>query len=259
LETRWTYIQGITRTLLKGLQASGFQTFSWGSDFYQNIVDKAKADGEDSLFPNRAAVKKKMMMILFDDAEYMDKDKGFTLFSKWYPKEAALISVIKQASRDTKIKDADGNGFNFLPIILQRLESYLMLEKVSKKVAALLPDAPIIPVHDCIMSIRKYALQVADITKQVLQKETGFVPGVSVEPNNPKLTKKMITELAANDVAEILEKKPKGKHIKVGLKASILAEPPDVEGDWLIHSRYTVAGDQNDPAETLFYLIDDVK
>lgn len=243
---------------VKGLEKTGFQTFSWGNDFYQNIVVKAKAEGGEKTFPNRAAVKQKMMMILFDDADYMDKDKGFALFSKWYPEEAALISVIKQVSRDAKTKDLDVTGLNFLPITLQRIESYLMLEKVCKQVANLLPDAPIIPVHDCIMTTEKYALQVADIAKLVLQKETGIMPGLSIEPNNPKLNKKKIIELAANDMSEILNKKPKGKHIILGLKAPILAEPPDIEGDWLIHSRYYEGGDKSDFTGKVIHLIDDI-
>ena len=243
---------------VKGLEKTGFQTFSWGNDFYQNIVVKAKAEGGEKTFPNRAAVKQKMMMILFDDADYIDKDKGFALFSKWYPEEAALISVIKQVSRDAKTKDLDVTGLNFLPITLQRIESYLMLEKVCKQVANLLPDAPIIPVHDCIMTTEKYALQVADIAKLVLQKETGIMPGLSIEPNNPKLNKKKIIELAANDMSEILNKKPKGKHIILGLKAPILAEPPDIEGDWLIHSRYYEGGDKSDFTGKVIHLIDDI-
>ena len=156
------------------------------------------------------------------------------------------------------MKNAEDSGLNFLPITLQRIESYLILEKVCKQVSKILPDAPIIPVHDCIMTTEKYAKQVADITKKVLQNETGLTPGVTEEPNNPNLLKINITELAANDVAEILEKKPKGKHTKVGLKAPILAEPPGVEGDMLIHSRYYEGGDKNDFTGRVIHLIDDI-
>jgi hypothetical protein len=246
------------RAVGKGFHKTGFHFFSWDTDFYQNIVNKAKADGEEMLFPNRNTVKQRMMMILFDDGVYMEKDKGFLLFKKWYPEEASLILLIKQISRDAKVKNAEDSGLNFLPITLQRIESYLMLEKVCKQISKILPDAPIIPVHDCIMTTEKYAKQVADITKNVLQNETGLIPGITEELNNPNLLKTDITELAANDIAEILDKKPKGKYVKVKLKRPLLASPPDIEGDWLVHSRYHQEGDLNDSSERMFHIINDL-
>jgi hypothetical protein len=242
----------------KGFQGTGFFQFKWDTDFYQHLVDLAKAEGAEKVFPNRTAVKKKMMMILFDDGEYMDKDKGFLLFKKWFPEEAGIVELIKTISRETKASDPDETGLNFLPILLQRVESYLILEKVCKKISKELPDAPIIPVHDCIMTAGEFADEVAEVVKKVLKKETGLEPGVTKEFGTTTVKKKILGKLVAEDLQDILQKKSKGKHVATGIKPPVLYESPDLEGDWLIYSRYTF-GESIDPSETIFHLIDDTK
>jgi hypothetical protein len=241
----------------KGFRQTGFYKFPWNTDFYQTLVDRAGAEGRSKIFPNRASAKKKMMMILFDDGVYMDKDPGFNLFRKWYPEEAELISLLKQVSRESKVT-SDDESANFLPITLQRLESYLMLEKVCKQIAKELPDAPLIPIHDCIMTTPAFASKVKEIAVQVLEKITGISPGVTVEKGTTSLKKQKVLELAANDVAEILEKRPKGKHFSTKLKVPVLFKPPDIGGDWLIHSRYAEES-VNDPSEIIIHLVDDIK
>lgn len=240
----------------KGFQKTSFFKLKWDTDFYQHLVDMAKFHGKGKVFPDRSAVKKKMMIILFDDGAYMDQDKGFILFEKWFPIEASMIMLLKNLSRETKVSDQNDSGTNFLPILLQRIESFLILEKVSKKISVELPDAPIIPVHDCIMTTREYSDQVANITLMVLKKITGLTPGIKIEAGVNNLERQYINELAAQDLSKILDKKPKGRHFKTGLKPPLLTESPGIGNEWLIYSRYTEEGvfEQDD---TIFCLIDD--
>jgi len=240
----------------KGFQGTGFFKFKWDTDFYQHLVDLARAEGAEKVFPHRDAVKKKMMMILFDDGEYMDKDKDFLLFKKWFPEEAGIVELIKTISRETKASDPDDTGLNFLPILLQRVESYLILEKVCKKISKELPDAPIIPVHDCIMTTGEFADEVAEVVKKVLKKETGLEPGVTKEFGTTTVKKKILGKLVAEDLQDILQNKSKGKHVATGIKPPVLYESPDLEGDWLIYHRYDVNG-VSFPDERIFHIVDD--
>lgn len=243
----------------KGLQKTGFLKFPWSTDFYQHLVDLAQVEGVADLFPNRSAVKHIMMLILFNDAAYMEKDKSFLQFAKWFPKEAGLISLIKKISREEKVIEEE-EALNFLPIALQRLESYLILEKVCKRITKLLPDAPLIPVHDCIMTTELYAQEVADITKDVLKKYTGLIPGITIEQGTTDILKTNVTMHAAEDLGEIMDKKPKDgvEYRSYGLKSPIMSAPPDIEGDWIVHSRY-IPGIVFDPDEKFIHLIDDTK
>ncbi len=240
----------------KGFQDSTFFRFEWDKDFYQHLVDRARADGSSKIFPDRASVKRKMMLILFDSNSYMEKDEGFKLFARWFPDVAELISLLKMISRDAKRFSPEGEGLNFLPLLLQRLESYLMLEKVCYEVSKALPDAPIIPVHDCIMTTEQHAEAVRDIVKRVLESETGIIPGITIEGAVSSFSKEYVNKLAAKDMFDIIQKKSIGNHSSGSMKPPILYEPPDLEGDWLIHSRYDRSGMYFDD-EVLIHLIDD--
>jgi hypothetical protein len=240
----------------KGFQGTGFFKFKWNTDFYQHLVGLAKAEGAEKVFPNRSAVKKKMMMILFDDGAYMQGDAGFKLFQKWFPSEAAIVSLLKTISRETKASDPDDTSLNFLPILLQRMESYLILEKVCKKISKELPDAPIIPVHDCIMTSVDFADKVEEVVKKVLKKETSLEPGVTKEQGTSSIRKKSLGNLAAEDLHEILDKKSKGKHTPSGIKSPLLFEPPDLEGDWLVYHRFDIDGIPFE-GERIFHIVDD--
>lgn len=242
----------------KGFQNTGFHRFQWSTDFYQHLVGLAKAEGAEKVFPDRTSVKKKMMMILFDDSSYMDSDPGFKLFAKWFPEESGIISLLKQVSRDAKVNSPDGEGLSFLPVLLQRLESYLVLEKVCKQIAKELPDAPIIPVHDCIMTSDQHKDDVAIILERVLEHETGNLPGITKEDGSSSVKKKNMGQLVAEDLHEIMQKRPKGKHVSSGIKPPILFEPPDLEGDWLVYSRYDSSGDRP-MDEKIIHIIDDTK
>ena len=138
-----------SKTILK---KSGFASFSWKDDFYAHLVDKAKQEGKPHLFPDRNTVKKQMMMILFDDGIYKDYEPSFKLFSKWFPEEAELILYVKAISRQLKaavgkdkLKKYPDLIVNFLPVLLQRLESKLLLDDVCAVISKELPDAPLLP------------------------------------------------------------------------------------------------------------------
>lgn len=239
-----------------------FNQFDWTSDFYSHLVYLAKAEGKADIFPDRSTAKKKMMVMLFNDKPYMDRDKSFLLFKKWFPFEAEIIIFLKKISREAQIKSSNLMGFNLLPILLQRLESYLVLEKVCLKITQELPLAPIIPVHDCIMTTEENLVEVANIFKNEMQKEIGIEPGLSLDTNSQVIDEVYLKSLVETDFNEILDKKPKGLHHYSKLKAPISFDPPELGGKTIIYSRYFESFNILDESlndEKIFILINDVK
>jgi hypothetical protein len=239
-----------------------FNQFDWASDFYLYLVNLAKAEGKGDIFPDRATTKKKMMVMLFNDKPYMDKDKSFLLLKKWFPFEVEMIMFLKKISREAQIKSSSLKGFNILPVLLQRLESYLVLEKVCLRITEELPLAPIIPVHDSIMTTEENLIEVANIFKKEMQKEIGIEPGLSVDINSQVIDETYLKALVDTDFNEILAKKPKGLHQFSKLKAPISFDPPELEDKTIIYSRYygsVNVMEENLNDEKLFILIDDVK
>ena len=216
-----------------------FSDILWDDDFYSLLVERAKVENMANIFPDRAAAKKAMMMLLFDDGWYKDQSPEFKLFSKWYPLEAELILFIKNLSRKNIVGSNDYEKTNnLLPILLQRIESEIILEEICKVISKELPDAPLLPVHDCINTTQEYVDDVAAIIKRELTTIVGVSPGIKIEQYNQQQTFDELSTLADEDMAEIMKKKSKGA-IMMGIKAPFLLSLPEKGFDMLISSRYT--------------------
>jgi len=239
----------------------GFPSITWNDDFYVFISNKAKAEGMSDVFPDRNTVKKKMMMILYDDGNYMEGDRGFLLFAKWFPREAKLIRFFKELSHNEKKKGTDPDEVtNFLPILLQRLESNLMLEKICKVISEELPDAPLLPVHDCIHTTAEFAEKVRMIMDREFTKIVSIKPGIKVDEYNHQKTLNELSILADEDMDEILKKESKIIS-PVPAKPPLLLNPPEKGNDKLIYGRYIDPNyiEGQDPNEVNIRLIDDTR
>jgi hypothetical protein len=239
------------------IKKGGFTDVLWDNDFYSMLVERAKKENKVDVFPDRATVKRAVMMILFDEGWYKDSSMVFQLFSKWFPKEGALILFIKNLSRNYRIINPNTSDVgNFLPILLQRIESKILLEDVCGVISNELPNAPLLPVHDCIHTTEEYADAVAFILKRELTKTLGIAPGVKIEVYNPHQTLAELSNLADKDMAEILNHKSKSKvvtNIKPPLKLSL----PEKGFNMLISERYTNPNWVDDGSENIIRLIDD--
>lgn len=232
-------------------------SFNWENDFYQSLVDRANLEGLSTIFPNRSEAKKKTMLILFNDAWYAEKDEAFQLFAKWYPKEAALISFLKNLTRSEKEAGVD-TPMNYLPVLLQRIESYFVLEHVCKLISLRYPDAPILPVHDCILTVPEYKDAFKQVIEEALIRLTGVIPGLTVEEYTDNLEDGMIDVLVQEEMQKLLRSKHKAVLPYQGLLKPLLKSPPDIAGSWLVSDRYIVNVQLSD-IEKVFYLIDDTQ
>jgi hypothetical protein len=227
----------------KGSHEMSFSKVSWKDDFYSLLVAKAAEEGKNKVFPNRESTKKKMMNILYDTSWYMDKDTGWSLFKKWFPVEASLIEFFRNLSNRKQgrlaqlMKKTNREGkrlkigkeydvLNYLPILLQRVESHLMLEVVCKKISEEYPDAPLLTIHDCILTTQEYAKRVETIVIRELTEQTGVVPGVTIEELNGKKALEGLQKLAENDMKEILKRKTEKEITGIYVGKPLLYENP---------------------------------
>ena len=189
-----------------GLHSDTFSTFPWSEDFYQHLVNKAAQEKMEHIFPDRPTTKHKIMMILYDDGSYKDNEPAFKLFQKWYPKEAKMIVFFKNLSRKAKARSSSGI-VNYLPILLQRLESRLILHQVTKVISKKLPSAPLFTVHDCVLTTNEHSEKVQSILEKELEAATGIKPGLTIEKYDHQKTHNEIVILAMFDMDEIIGSK----------------------------------------------------
>ena len=233
----------------KGLQRKIFNEILWEDDFYLYIIKKAVDSEQPDVFPNKQKTKKRIINIFFDTGGYMYQNEARILFTQWFPQEAAFIEEVHKISRKLKVtKSKDNDAItNLLPILLQRIESMIMLEHVCRVISEELPDAPLLPVHDCIHTTPQYAEQVRAIMERELTAAVGVKPGIKVEHYNKQDMLDGLEKLAKEDWEEVIEKKrtKKVKSVKniqnsvvVGVKSPLLMKIPKRGDKQIISTRY---------------------
>lgn len=150
-----------------------YQNISFSDDYY-SIVIKSNLDSEitpEQLEKERDGFKKNNMFILFDSKQsrrnnnphVKHMDKSFRGVNKWL--EIALESI----------------GGKELSYILQRAESYYMLNKVSKQFNQLYPDAPLFTIHDSLFTNQEYTERLKSLIIDTGLELTGILPGAKIE------------------------------------------------------------------------------
>jgi len=114
-------------------------------------------------FNNRSNVKKEVLRIFY--VENKDTDKPFyqpcKLFKYHFPLVYELFRLIKEIQS------------NYLPIILQRIESFLILDVICKKISVLHPHIPFFTIHDSILTTQGNEAIVEEIMAREIQNWTG--------------------------------------------------------------------------------------
>jgi hypothetical protein len=239
----------------KGFPGEGLASVNWENDFYQSLVERASLQGCATVFPKRSVAKRKTMLLLFNDAWYTEQDEAFLLFAKWFPREAALISFLKKLTRSDKNAGVD-EPLSYLPTLLQRVESYFILENVCKVLSLKYPDAPILPVHDCILTVPEYKDAFKSTIAEVLESLTGIRPGLTVDEYSDQLNTEMFDDIIQDEIEKLSQTKCKAVLPEQGLLRPLLLSPPDINGTWLVSDRYSIEGLQANK-ERVLVLVDD--
>lgn len=118
------------------------------------------------------------------DLAGMDKQKiKQTFFQMFFSKSGNNHGIAKEVKKlfpqtidyIKQIKNEDKNTKGYFAILLQRLESYYILEKVCKRLHREHPKAPIFTKHDSVYTIEEYRLELL----KIMQEESLALFGVS--------------------------------------------------------------------------------
>jgi hypothetical protein len=123
---------------------------------------------------NRDSVKVMVLKAFYARNEPINKATRLSaaLFQHVFPQEMAVFR---------KIKSTDYPGHKLLAWILQALESYIMLDLVTKNIVRRCPEAPLFTVHDSILTTFKYSDLVQTVMKDEFTSAVGYEPGIKVE------------------------------------------------------------------------------
>ena len=161
-----------TITLLNSLKQTETQNIKeyiglvTSGELYERYMLKyKKLWGKD--IPRNIAKKKFIKQLYSRPKHYKNERQTFKLM---FPAVHKVFSTLS------------GEYHNALAILLQRIESFLMIEKVCKRISKERPDLPIFTIHDNIVTTEGNEYYVEQVIKDVLKEYTGYEPQVGIEP-----------------------------------------------------------------------------
>lgn len=152
--------------LLKRLnqEPNDYISFSFSKFFYKKVFSK--------IYPGKPFVKnlaKKSFYQFIYSANHQNYWEEKRLISEAFPIATELFTFLKQ-------KD-----YVLLSHIMQRLESILMIEVVSRRIAAEKPHLPFFTVHDSIATLESEVEYVKKVIKEEFKRYLGIVPKLGLE------------------------------------------------------------------------------
>lgn len=152
-----------------------FQNIPFEKDYYQYVVMKNSNStfSIDEINKKRESFKKSSMYILFDD-NFLNRThndsiklmkKNFPGVNKWIE---ATLEVI---------------GSREFSYVLQRSESYFLLEKVARRFNEIYPTAPIFSIHDSLFTSKEFISELKVLMKNMGRSELNVIPGLKIDNN----------------------------------------------------------------------------
>ena len=150
-----------------------FRDAPFQEDFYSHLFELEY--GVSPTGAQRKSIKKDIMYVLFQsNRKHRELVEGVRLLEKFFPFVNQFI-----------LKIMDRIGKRNFSLLLQRVESYLILDCVVPEFHRRCPASPIFTIHDCIITSEKYSLELTKVMFEVLYEKTGIKPGLSVEKLDP--------------------------------------------------------------------------
>jgi hypothetical protein len=152
---------------------SGFQAYKElvrSGQFYDHM-SKLIHNECGTGFTDRKAVKTMLFQVLFTDNRFIGQAeaKPKRIFKSQFPGVYQLLNEIKKP------------GKRNLPILLQQIESHLVLKVITKRIAREKPSLPLFTIHDSIITTAGNEEYVQSIVLEELDKAVGFTPQLRVE------------------------------------------------------------------------------
>jgi len=138
--------------------------------FYEQMTELMTSEMEINEL-DRKQVKGMLFQVLFTSNRYIGQEDAEPkrIFKRLFPDVYKVMSMIKK------------KGKELLPILLQRIESHLVLEVITKRIARENPKMPLFTIHDSIVSNKGNEQIINAIMKEELERVIGFAPQLRVE------------------------------------------------------------------------------
>lgn len=163
-------ISGETKTLAtKILDIHEYKKSIIDNDYYESLATLINSYTDREVSLSRDAAKTQSHYILFADPKKMSWAVGYNAFKKAFPTVAQLFCILKSRS------------YNDLAILLQRIESELVIQKITKEFIKQFPNVPIYTIHDSIITISEYSTDLMSINRELSRKLIGVYPKIEVE------------------------------------------------------------------------------
>lgn len=137
-----------------------------GGNFYERLAGEFRRVGE-SEYASRSALKELVFQVLFTKNGHHSSCKR--AFGALFPTVDATFRLVKKGDHCR------------LPRLLQRLEAYLFLQVIGKRLARELPGVPVFTIHDSVIVPQNYADQVEAIMRAELERAVGLPPALKRE------------------------------------------------------------------------------
>lgn len=143
---------------------------------YEFIIDALK-NGTPSININRPTAKTMVFTVLFSDNRFIGQPEAYPkrLFKELFPSVYDIFAQIKRKSH------------NSLAILLQKIESHLMLDFVAARITKECPKLPIFTIHDSIVTTTGNEQYVSRIICEEMQRCIGVQPKLKLEYWSPKV------------------------------------------------------------------------
>ncbi len=149
-----------------------FRNISFESDFYsQTILRSYSGITKAELIDKRLKFKNSIMYLLFDD----DLSRRST-----FPNMQFLKSSYPGVNKWIELTHST-IGKKTFALILQRAESYLLLNKVCREFNQLNPEAPFFTIHDSVFTTENYETPLMQSFQNCCNDVIGIKPGLKVD------------------------------------------------------------------------------
>ncbi len=164
-------------------------------NFYEYLMQEFFREG---LHLDRSETKRQVLRILFArnrSPKDITNRKARDIFKSMFPTVHKIFSMVRGSEQGDKF-----TSFKRFAILLQRMESYLMLDVVMKRIYRELPNVVAITIHDSIMTgvMTNNVVAVRRILIEELTNFVGFRPNVIIEREEE--------EIEGEEVGDIIER-----------------------------------------------------
>ncbi|MFZ4402077.1 MAG: hypothetical protein ACOYO1_18755 [Bacteroidales bacterium] len=143
---------------------------SVAGNLYEYMMDVFNSADNNNSF-TRNDIKQMLFSVFFSNNHFrkQTKAKYKDLFSQKFPDVYKVFALIKRVNHKR------------LSIILQTVESYLIIDVLSKKIADHYPDLPIYTIHDSVITLKGHEYKIQALFKKVSLEIIGYFPKINPE------------------------------------------------------------------------------